>query len=69
MLDPLGGKDVKKGVNLLRPLGITVLFGEHYIDRQHTYLVTRWFVCSGFANVVTESKNYFNLAKQVLGDN
>ncbi|XP_062500697.1 synaptic vesicle membrane protein VAT-1 homolog [Corticium candelabrum] len=47
VLDPLGGKDVKKGVNLLRPLGITVLFG--------------------FANVVTESKNYFNLAKQIAG--
>lgn len=35
MLDPLGGKDFRKGYNLLRPLGTTVLFGEDQSQLSH----------------------------------
>jgi len=43
VLDPLGGADTKKGYNLLKPLGIIVMFG--------------------YANVISETKSVFSLAK------
>jgi NADPH:quinone reductase-like Zn-dependent oxidoreductase len=51
VLDPLAGKDFKKGYNLLRPMGITVLFGGANLlteNKSYLNLAKQWFQTDKF---------------------